>query len=278
MTKKKSIEPEYNQMCIVYNSLKDCLIPHINNVKPMSIIQIDRILSQAQRIAYNIEQRALNVSKIISKKEKEILKDKDNKVFDVLCPKGWNKIDNFVYRRIAFLDGASLLDKKLISISKFTKKGDKSICNFITKDGTTSVISSKANYDIFPEAFKILNEKLVYHINHTEHLSYYQIHCITTVIEYVLNMLKDKAYAVYYSFPDIKMHYLDELEYFVQEPNRQEDITETYKILLKTKPSFMLHMQWKAARVKHLQSLFHSDEPHDEAWFVENGYMYNENF
>lgn len=278
MTKKKSIEQEYNQMCIVYNSLKDCLIPHINNVKPMSIIQIDRILSQAQRIAYNIEQRALNVSKIISKKEKEILKDKDNKVFDVLCPKGWNKIDNFVYRRIAFLDGASLFDKKLVSISKFTKKGDKSICNFITKDGTTSVISSKANYDIFPEAFKVLNEKLVYHINHTEHLSYYQIHCITTVIEYVLNMLKDKAYAVYYSFPDIKMHYLDELEYFVQEPNRQKDITETYKILLKTKPSFMLHMQWKAARVKHLQSLFPSDEPHDEAWFVENGYMYNENF
>ena len=278
MTKKKSIEPEYNQMCIVYNSLNECLIPHINNVKPMSIIKIDRILSQAQQIAYNIEQRALNISKIISKKEKEILKDKDNKVFDVLCPKGWNKIDNFVYRRIAFLDGASLLDKKLISISNFTKKGGKSVCNFITKDGTTSVISSKANYDTFPEAFKILNEILVCHIKHIEHLSYYRIHCITTVIEYVLDMLKDKAYEVYYALPDIKMHYLDETEYFVQETNRQEDITETYKILLKTKPSFMLHMQWKAERVKHLQSLFPSDEPHDEAWFVENGYMYNENF
>ena len=275
---KRSIEPEYNQMCIVYNSLKECLIPHINNIKPVSIIQIDRILSQAQEIAYNIEQRALNVSKIISKKEKEILKDKDNKVFDVLCPKGWNKIDNFTYRRIAFLDGASLFDKKLISISKFTKKGGKSVCNFITKDGTTSVISSKANYDIFPEAFKILNEILVSHINHIEHLSYYRIHCITTVIEYVLNMLKDKAYAVYYSFPDIKMHYLDELEYFVQEPNRQEAITETYKILLKQKPSFMLHMAWKAERVKHLQSLFPSDEPHDETWFVERGIMYNDKY
>ena len=275
---KRSIEPEYNQMCIVYNSLKDCLIPHINNVKPISIIQIDRILSQAQQIAYNIGQRAFNVSKIISKKEKEILKDKDTKVFDVLYPKGWNKIDNLTYRRIVFLDSASLFDKKLISISKFTKKGDKSVCNFITKDGTTSVISSKANYDIFPEAFKILNEKLVYHINHTEHLSYYQIHCITTVIEFVLNMLKDKAYSIYYSFPDIKMHYLDELEYFVQEPNRQEGITETYKILLKQRPSFMIHMAWKAERVKHLQELFPSDEPHDEAWFVENGYMYNEDY
>lgn len=275
---KRSIEPEYNQMCIVYNSLKDCLIPHINNVKPISIIQIDRILSQAQQIAYNIGQRAFNVSKIISKKEKEILKDKDTKVFDVLYPKGWNKIDNLTYRRIVFLDSASLFDKKLISISKITKKGDKSVCNFITKDGTTSVISSKANYDIFPEAFKILNEKLVYHINHTEHLSYYQIHCITTVIEFVLNMLKDKAYEIYFALPDIKMHYLDELEYFVQEPNRQEGITETYKILLKQRPSFMIHMAWKAERVKHLQELFPSDEPHDEAWFVENGYMYNEDY
>ena len=275
---KRSIEPEYNQMCIVYNSLKECLIPHINNVKPISIIQIDRILSQAQQIAYNIGQRAFNVYKIISKKEKEILKDKDTKVFDVLYHKGWNKIDNLTYRRIVFLDSASLFDKKLISISKFTKKGGKSVCNFITKDGTTSVLPYKANYDIFPEAFKILNEKLVYHINHTAHLSYYQINCITTVIEYVLNMLKDKAYAVYYSFSDIKMHYLDELEYFVQEPNRQEAITETYKILLKQKLSFMLHMGWKAERVKHLQELFPSDEPHDEAWFVENGYMYNEDY
>ena len=264
---KRSIEPEYNQMCIVYNSLKDCLIPHINNVKPISIIQIDRILSQAQQIAYNIGQRAFNVYKIISKKEKEILKDKDTKIFDVLYSKGWKKIDNLTYRRIVFLDSASLFDKKLIGISNFTKKG-----------GKTSVISSKANYDMFPEAFKILNEKLVYHINHTEHLSYYQINCITTVIEYVLNMLKDAAYVVYCSFPDIKMHYLDELEYFVQEPNRQEGITETYKILLKQKPSFMLHMGWKAERVKHLQSLFPSDEPHDEAWFVENGYMYNEDY
>lgn len=275
---KRSIEPEYNQMCIVYNSLKECLIPHINNIKHVSIIQIDRILSQAQQIAYNIEQRALNVSKIISKKEKDILKDKDNKVFDVLCPKGWNNIDNLTYRRIEFLDGASLLDKKLISISNFTKKGGKSVCNFITKDGTTSVISSKANYDMFPEAFKILNEILVCHIKHIEHLSYYRIHCITTVIEYVLNMLKDKAYEIYLALPDIKMHYLDELEYFVQEPNSQEAITETYKILLKTRPSFMLHMGWKAERVKHLQSLFPSDEPHDEAWFVENGYMYNEDY
>lgn len=275
---KRSIEPEYNQMCIVYNSLKDCLIPHINNVKPISIIQIDRILSQAQQIAYNIGQRAFNVSKIISKKEKEILKDKDTKVFDVLYPKGWNKIDNLTYRRIVFLDSASLFDKKLISISKFTKKGDKSVCNFITKDGTTSVISSKANYDIFPEAFKILNEILVCHIKHTEHLSYYRINCINTVIKYVLNMLKGKAYEVYYALPNIKMHYLEELEYFVQEPNRQEDITETYKILLKQRPSFMLHLEWKAGRVKHLQSLFPSDEPHDEAWFVENGYMYNENY
>ena len=278
MTKKKSIEPEYNQMCIVYNSLKDCLIPHINNIKPISIIQIDRILSQAQQIAYNIGQRAFNVSKIISKKEKEILKDKDNKVFDVLCPKGWNNIDNFVYRRIAFLDGASLFDKKLISISKFIKKDGNSVCKYITKCGTTSVSQSKANYDIFPEAFKILNEKLVYHINHTEHLSYYRIRCIMTVIEYVLGMLKYKAYEVYCALPDIKMHYLDETAYFVQDTNRQEDITETYKILLKTKPSFMLHMQWKAKRVKHVQSLFPSDEPHDEAWFVENGYMYNEKY
>ena len=40
----------------------------------------------------------------------------------------------------------------------------------------------------------------------------------------------------------------------------------------------MIHMAWKAERVKHLQELFPSDKPHDEAWFVERGIMYNEDY
>ena len=133
-----------------------------------------------------------------------------------------------------------------------------------------------ANYDFFPKAYKKLNDALIGHLIGPEHLSEYTINCIVTLLKYILYELRKKALEHCIKYDGLEKH--RKIEEYFNAPisiNDGCELSESDITLLKE------HNEWKAERVKHLQSLFPVKVerfPHDEAFFVRNKMMYSDKY
>ena len=259
----ENIKSEYLQMHELYNVLNDYIIPHINNDTKLKydIFQISNVFDFGKTLIDKIKNHALSVYKNLPKNTKTSLKYKYEQTRAVLnnyCHKHF--ITSIEYD-IEFLHYARLLNKSLLNT------------NFVFGDGLKMTV---IKYDLFPKAYKKLNEALFYHINGTQYLSKNELNTIIRVIEYIFKTLKTKAFDSCQYSNDIQKH--KEIEDYFNAPisiNEDCSLSESYITLLNE------HNAWKDKRVKYLQKKFPTKRdrfPHDEMYFVKRGIMYNENF
>ena len=260
------VEFFYSKIYRLYKDMQDSLIPHINEEKTLYKFEIeDRIMQSALEITDDIGKEALYVYRKLPKKIKISLKYENNKISENLAKIEWNDETAYIDKKIAFLHYASILNMGLLKAHKTS-----------IKMGDAYKSSYKTNYDLFPKAYKKLNEALICHLNGSQYLSDYMIECIVTLIKYILKELRKEALEHCNKYDGLERHRMIE-EYFNAPISINEDcsMTENDIILLKE------HNEWKAERVKHLQSLFPVKVerfPHDEAFFVRNKMMYSDKY
>ena len=265
----ENIENDYLQMYEVYNDLHK-LILHINEEKPLFKFKIDEIIKFARLTLSTIERRAHNVHDMLPKETRRILNEKDKQIRTVVN----DYINDVTYcydktcyyeKNIMYLQRESLLDVCFLNICKIDINADDTI-----------KLSSKKDYSLFPIAYKKLNDALFLHINATQYLSENEIIRIVIIISHILTTLKQIAYESCEVLKEIKRH--KEIEDYFNAPvsiNEDCAFSESDLILLKE------HNEWKAERVKYLQSLFPVKVerfPHDEAYFVRNKMMYSDKY
>ena len=260
------VEFFYSKIYRLYKDMQDSLIPHINEEKTLYKFEIeDRIMQNALEITEELGKEALYVYRKLPKKIKTSLKYENNKISENLAKLEWNDETAYIDKKIAFLHYASILNMGLVKAHKTS-----------IKMGDAYKSSYKTNYDFFPKAYKKLNEALIYHLNGSQYLSDYMIECIVTLIKYILNELRKEALEHCIKYADLEKHRKIE-EYFNAPISINEDCSMTDNDLIVLKE----HNEWKAERVKHLQSLFPVKVerfPHDEDFFVRNKMMYSDNY
>ena len=260
------VEFYYIKIYRLYKDMQDSLIPHINEEKTLYKFEIEnRIMQNALEITEEISKEALYVYRKLPKDIKTSLKYEKDKIFENLAKLEWNDETAYIDKKIAFLHYASILNMGLLKAHKTSiKMGDAYKSSYI------------ANYDFFPKAYKKLNDALICHLAGSRYLSDYMIECIVNLIKYILNELRKKALEHYNKYDGLERHRMIE-DYFNAPISINEDcsMTDNDIILLKE------HNEWKAERVKHLQSLFPVKRerfPHDEDFFVRNKMMYSDNY
>ena len=256
----------YIKIYSLYKDMQDSLIPHINEEKTLYKFEIeDRIIQRAIEITDNISENALSTYRSLPRKIKTSLKYEKDKIFENLSKIEFNDETAYIDKKIAFLHYASILNMGLLKAHKTSiKMGDAYKSSYI------------ANYDFFPKAYKKLSDALIGHIIGSRYLSYYTIDCIITLLRYILKELSKKALEHYIIYDGLEKHRKIE-EYFNAPISINEDYSMTDNDIIVLKE----HNEWKAERVKHLQSLFPVKVerfPHDEAFFVRNKMMYNDNY
>ena len=256
----------YIKIYSLYKDMQDSLVPHINEEKTLYKFEIeDRIIQSAIEITDEIGNEALSIYRRLPKKIKISLKYENNKISENLAKLEWNDETAYIDKKIAFLHYASILNMGLLKAHKTS-----------IKMGDAYKSSYKPNYDFFPKAYKKLNDALICHLNGSRYLSEYMINCIVTLIKYILKELRKKALENYNKYDGLEKHRKIE-EYFNAPISINEDCSMTDNDLIVLKE----HNEWKAERVKHLQSLFPVKRerfPHDEDFFVRNKMMYNDNY
>lgn len=260
------IKEDYLQMYEVYNALNSDIMNHINGNEPLLMNQIDSIIEKGRSIMNKLENRALNVYRMIPKKTKDTLFENDIQIRNTYL-KGLYRVPNYI-ECILFLECTSLLNKAFFKINKVKTK------NYYLYDLTNE------NYSLLPKAYKELNDNLFTHINHTQTLSEYQISCIISVIKYILNTLEELAYEDFDYIPEMKRHSLDE-NYFLKFSDEWGNLLDDYAELIDDYHNYDEHAIWKADRVEYLQDLFRNEYREEEGyeeWFVKNGIMYNDNY
>ena len=260
------VEFFYPKIYRLYKDMQDSLIPHINEEKTLYKFEIeDRIMQRALEITEELGNEALSIYRRLPKKTKTSLKYEKDKIFENLAKLEFNDETAYIDKKIAFLHYASILNMGLLKAHKTS-----------IKMGDAYKSSCISNYDFFPKAYKKLNEALICHLNGSRYLSDYTIDCIVTLLRYILNALRKKALENYNKYDGLEQHRKIE-DYFNAPISINEDcsMTDNDIILLKE------HNEWKAERVKHLQSLFPVKVerfPHDEAYFVRNKMMYSDSY
>ena len=266
----ENIENDYLQMYEVYNDLQKFIIPHINEEKPLFKFKIDEIIKFAKSLLRTIEQKARNVHDMLPKETRRILNEKDKQIRAVVN----DYINDVTYcydktgyyeKNIMYLQHESLLDVCFLNICKIASNADDTI-----------KLSSKKDYSLFPIAYKRLNDALFLHINGTQYLAENEIIRIVIIIQYILATLMQMSYESCEVLKEIKRH--KEIEDYFNAPvsiNEDCAFSESDLILLKE------HNEWKAARVKHLQTLFppkRDRPPYDEKYFVSRHIMYSDKY
>ena len=258
-------EAYYIKICDLYKDMQDSLIPHINEEKTLYKFEINRIMQSALEITDELGKRALRIYSKLIIGMKYGLKHENDKISENLAKIEWNDETAYIDKKIAFLHYASILNMGFLKSHKVSvKMGDAYKSSYI------------ANYDFFPKAYKKLSDALIGHIIGSRYLSYYTIDCIITLLKYILNELRKKALEHYNKYDGLEKHRKIE-DYFNAPISINEDYSMTDNDLIVLKE----HNAWKAERVKHLQSLFPVKVerfPHDEAFFVRNKMMYNEDY
>ena len=259
----ENIKDDYFQMYELYKVLNDYILPHINNNTKLKydIFQISTVFDFGKTLFDKIKNDALSVYKNLPKKTKTSLKRKDEQIFTVLNNYCHNNIITSIEYDIEFLHYAGLVNKCLLNT------------NFIFGDGLKMTV---IKYDLFPKAYKKLNDVLFYHINGTEYLSKYELNTIITVIQYIFMTLKTKAFDSCQYSNDIQKHKQIE-DYF----NAPISINEDCSLLESDIIIFNEHIDWKRKRVKYLQKKFPEKQarcPHDEEYFVKHKMMYSEDY
>ena len=256
----------YIKIFRLYKDMQDSLIPHINEEKTLYKFEIeDRIMQSAIEITDKLGEDALSIYRRLPRKTKTSLKYEKDKIFENLAKLEFNNETAYIDKKIAFLHYASILNMGLLKVHKTS-----------IKMGDAYKSSYKTKYDFFPKAYKKLNEALICHLNGSRYLSDYMIECIVTLLRYILNELRKEAIEHCIKYDGLEKHRKIE-EYFNAPISINEDcsMTENDIILLKE------HNEWKAERVKHLQSIFPVKVdrfPHDEAFFVRNKMMYSDSY
>lgn len=256
----------YIKIYRLYKDMQDSLIPHINEEKTLYKFEIeDRIIQSAIEITDELGEDALSIYRRLPKKIKTSLKYEKDKIYENLAKLEWNDETAYIDKKIAFLHYASILNMGLLKAHKTSiKMGDAYKSSYI------------ANYDFFPKAYKKLNDALICHLAGSRYLSDYMIECIVTLIKYILKELRKKALENYNKYDGLEKHRKIE-EYFNAPISINEDCSMTDNDLIVLKE----HNEWKAERVKHLQSLFPVKRerfPHDEKYFVSRHIMYSDKY
>lgn len=256
----------YIKIYSLYKDMQDSLIPHINEEKTLYKFEIeDRIIQRALEITDEISKDALSTYRSLPKKIKTSLKHENDKISENLAKIKWNDETAYIDKKIMFLNYASILNMGLLKVHKTSiKMGDAYKSSYI------------ANYDFFPKAYKKLNEALICHLNGSRYLSDYMIVCIVTLLKYILKELRKEALEHCIEYTDLEKHRKIE-DYFNAPISINEDCSMTDNDIIVLKE----HNEWKAERVKHLQSLFPVKVerfPHDEAFFVRNKMMYSDKY
>ena len=258
-------ENYYIKICSLYKDMQESLIPHINEEKTLYKFEINRIMQNATEITDELGKRALRIYSKLVTGMKYGLKYENDKISENLAKIEWNDETAYMDKKIMFLHYASILNMGLLKAHKTSiKMGDAYKSSYI------------ANYDFFPKAYKKLSDALIGHIIGSRYLSYYTIDCIITLLKYILIELNKKALEHYNKYDGLEKHRKIE-DYFNAPISINEDCSMTDNDLIVLKE----HNAWKAERVKHLQSLFPVKVerfPHDEAFFVRNKMMYNEDY
>ena len=256
----------YIKIFRLYKDMQDSLIPHINEEKTLYKFEIeDRIMQSAIEITDALGEEALYVYRKLPKKIKTSLKYEKDKIYENLSKLEFNDETAYIDKKIAFLHYASILNMGLLKAHKTSiKMGDAYKSSYI------------ANYDFFPKAYKKLNDALIYHLAGSRYLSDYMIECIVTLIKYILKELEKKAFEHCNKYDGLERHRMIE-EYFNAPISINEDCSMTNNDIILLKE----HNEWKAERVKHLQSLFPVKRerfPHDEKYFVSRHMMYSDKY
>ena len=154
----ENIKDDYFQMYELYKVLNDYILPHINNNTKLKydIFQISTVFDFGKTLFDKIKNDALSVYKNLPKKTKTSLRRKDEQTFTVLNNYCHNTIITSIEYDIEFLHYAGLVNKCLLNT------------NFIFGDGLKMTV---IKYDLFPKAYKKLNDALFYNINGTQYLS-----------------------------------------------------------------------------------------------------------
>ena len=256
----------YIKIFRLYKDMQDSLIPHINEEKTLYKFEIENIITQnAIEITDELGKNALYIYRRLPKDIKTSLKYENKKISENLAKLKWNNKTAYIDKKIAFLHYASILNMGLLKAHKTSiKMGDAYKSSYI------------ANYDLFPKAYKKLSDALIGHLSGSQYLSDYMIECIVTLLKYILNELRKEALEHCIKYADLERHRIIE-EYFNAPISINEDcsMTDNDIILLKE------HNEWKAERVKHLQSLFPVKVerfPHDEEYFVKRKMMYSDKY
>ena len=256
----------YIKIFRLYKDMQDSLIPHINEEKTLYKFEIeDRIMQSAIEITDKLGEDALSIYRRLPKDIKTSLKYEKDKIYENLAKLEWNDETAYIDKKIAFIHYASILNMGLLKAHKTS-----------IKMGDAYKSSYKLNYDLFPKAYKKLNDALICHLAGSRYLSDYMIECIVTLLKYILKELRKKALENYNKYDGLEKHRKIE-EYFNAPISINEDCSMTDNDLIVLKE----HNEWKAERVKHLQSLFPVKRerfPHDEDFFVRNKMMYNDNY
>ena len=257
----ENIKEDYIQMTEVYNALNDYILPHIEKVKNFNAYQINTFFDIGKTITNKLEKDALYAYKKLPKEEKLILRSRYEQNKAVLNNYCMYKTTTYIDTVIEYLDYASLLNKCFLNTSHTFGEGIK---------------MTVLKYDLLPKAYKKLNDALFCHIKGTQYLYEYEIKYITSAIRYIFTTLNAKALECCSYANEIQKHKRIEA-YF----NSHISIYEDYEFSDIDMAVLKEHNAWKAERVKHLQSKFPAKIarfPHNEAYFVRNKMMYNEDY
>ena len=266
---KQSNDYFYIEMYKMYNELNDIIILQLDEndlLYNFKIQQMLFVIENSLMINDYIKTRALRVHDKLPKNIKSDLRNRKNKLFETLMAEGWNSIRDYKERRMVFLHYASLFNAYLLNVHSVSIKLDDTI-----------KLSKIKDYSLYVKAYKKLNDNLFLHINGSQYLNEYEIECHITVTDYILDALKKNIYTYFNKQnKEIEKHKKIE-DYFNAHISINDDCTmsESDIALLNE------HNDWKALRVKYLQMLFPTKVarfPHNEAYFVRNKMMYNENY
>ena len=253
---------DYISMYDIYATLKEYILPYIENGIYLSTDEISRVFMGAKMFNEALEKDALYIHDKLPRKTKSALRDRKNKIFETLTAEGWHSISDYKKRRIVYLQYASLLKINILNNKKVTTKGD------------TIKLSKRKDYSLYVKAYKELNDTLFLHITGSQYLNEYEIECLLTTINYVLDKLYSKTFdacACGKNLKSIEKHKLLE-KYF-------NDVTlsdENYSFINPIHRILNEHIEWKAERVEYLNELY--NENRDEEWYVKKRMMYNEKY